>query len=163
MSAPPPARTSYVTAESNHQNESYLETDFDCPLVATPASRGPRIAVMVIGVTSLLASLLVFAVAAHVTKSALEELSEEVILLVVLVAAMACVIASLLIHGRRIVFWLFFGGFISSAFAQAGDDPFLTAAAIVFFVGPLSWNTYILLRLIGREDTKSGIHKIPKH
>jgi hypothetical protein len=127
-----------------------------------PGSREPRFAVTVIGVTSLLASVLVLAVAGHLTKSALGKLSEEIILVIVSVAAMACVIASLLIHGRRIVFWIFFGGFLLNAFAQADDDPFLTAAAVALFVGPLAWNNFILRRLIDQEDTMSAIHLIPK-
>jgi hypothetical protein len=118
---------------------------------ALPGSRGERVAASIIRVTTLLASVLVFAVAGHLTRSALGELWEEIILVVVSVVAMACVIASLLIHGRRIIFWPFFAGFIANAVAQANDDPILTTAGVVLFVGPLAWNMVILGRLSTRN------------
>jgi hypothetical protein len=125
-------------------------------------SRRRRVVVSVIAVISLLTSMLVVTVAVHLTKAALGELLEQIILLIVAVAAMACVIGSLLIHGRRIVFWLFFGGFLLSPFAQAQDDSVLTAVGIAFFVGPLAWNYFILRRLIDEEYAVSGTHETPK-
>ena len=113
-------------------------------------SPGGRVAVLVIGATSLLASVLVPTVAGHLAKPAPTDLTEQIILVIASVAAMSCVIGSLLIHGRRIVFWLFFCGFLLSPLAQARDDPALTAVAVAFFVGPLAWNVF-LLRPIGEE------------
>ncbi len=115
-----------------------------------------------IPVISLLASVLALAVACHLTRTTLGELPEQIILLVVSVAAMACVIASLLVHGRRIVFWLFFAGYLLNAFAQASDNLGLAAAGTVFFVGSLAWNIFILRRLVHPDHAMSGVHRLPK-
>jgi hypothetical protein len=107
--------------------------------------------------------VLVLTAAGHLAKSTLGELPEEIILVVASVAALASVIASLLIHGRRLVFWLFFVGFLLNAFAQADDDLYVTAAGLAFFVGPLAWNMFILRRLVDREDAMAGFHQRTNH
>ena len=123
-------------------------------LMTRPGSPGQRVAASVIGFTSLLASVLVLIVAGHLARPALGVLSEQIILVIASIAAMTCVIGSLLIHGRRTVYWLFFCGFLLSPIAQAHDDPLLMAVGVAFFVGPLAWNMFLLRRLIKEEGSR---------
>lgn len=108
----------------------------------------------VIGLTSLSASALILSVDGHLARWALGSLSEQIILVIASMAAMSCVIGSLLIHGRRIVFWWFFCGFLLSPIAQADDDPSLTAVAAALFLGPLAWNMFLLRRRFDQEHAR---------
>jgi hypothetical protein len=110
----------------------------------------------VIGVTSLLASALVPSAAGHLVRPVMGDLSEQIILVIASVAAMTCVIGSLLVHGRRIVFCLFLCGFLLCPIAQAHDRPSLTAVGVAFFVGPLAWNIFLLVRTMDRGRTGPG-------
>jgi hypothetical protein len=107
-------------------------------------------------VTGLLASALVLAVAGHLVRQVLGDLSEQIILVVASVAAMTCVIGSLLVHGRRIVFWLFICGFLLCPIAQANDQPSWTAVGVAFFVSPLVWNMFLLVRPTDRGHNGPG-------
>jgi hypothetical protein len=123
----------------------------ECHPYARQGPRWQRVAATVINVTSFLGSLLVIAVAGHLPESMLGKLPEEIILVVASFSATACVIASLLIHGRKAVFWVFFCGFNLNALAQANDDLYLKSIGLALFVGPLVWNAFALRCLIAQE------------
>jgi hypothetical protein len=124
------------------------------PPMAGPGTCGRRVGVSVIGITGLLTSALILSVASHLVRRSLGILPEQIILVIASIAAMACVIGGLLIHGRRIVFWLFICGFLLIPVAHAADDPLLTAVAVAFFLGPLSWNAFLLRHPIPREHAR---------
>ena len=127
-----------------------------CRPMTGPGLSGRQVALSAMVVTSLLASVLVPAAAGHHVRPVLGHLSEQVILVIASIAAMSCVIGSLLVHGRRLVFWLFLCGFLLSPIAQANDEPLLTRVGIGFFVGPMAWNIFLLVRSIGRGRTEPG-------
>jgi hypothetical protein len=127
-----------------------------CRPMTGPRLSGRQVAVSAMVVTSLLASVLVPAATSHLVRPVLGDLSEQIILVAASVAAMTCVIGSLLIHGCRIVFWLFLGGFFLCPIAQANDQPLSTTLGVAFFVGPLAWNNFLLVRSSDRGRTGPG-------